>query len=56
MSNGKNGAVGEIKLTTAADVDTDYAPLFYDRDNDGNQWGEIKDIQFVNEYIYKMVY
>lgn len=56
MSNGKNGAVGEIKLTTAADVDTGYAPLFYDRDNDGNLWGEIKDIQFVNEYIYKMIY
>ena len=38
------------------DVDDDFAPLFYDRDNEGNMWGEIKDIQFVNEYTYKMIY
>ena len=56
MSNGTNGAIGEIKFTTAADIDEKYAPLFYDRDNEGNLWGEIKDIQFVNDYIYKMVY
>ena len=56
MFNGTNGAVAEIKFTTAADVDTDYAPLFYDKDNEGNSWGEIKDIQFVNDYIYKMIY
>ena len=56
MFNGTNGAVAEIKFTTAADVDTDFAPLFYDRDNEGNMWGEIKDIQFVNEYAYEMVY
>jgi hypothetical protein len=56
MSNGANGAIGEIKFTTAADIDEKYAPLFYDRDNEGNLWGEIKDIQFVNDYIYKMVY
>ena len=46
----------EIKFDTAADIDTDYAPLFYDKDNEGNLWGEIKDIQFVNDYMYKMVY
>ena len=56
MSNGTNGAVAEIKFTTAADVDTDYAPLFYDRDNEGKPWGEIKDVQFVNDYVYKMIY
>ena len=56
MYNGTNGAVAEIKFTTAADVDNDFAPLFYDKDNEGNLWGEIKDIIFVNEYAYEMVY
>ena len=56
MFNGTNGAVGEIKFNTAADVDNDYAPLFYDRDNEGNMWGEIKDIQFVYDYLYKSIY
>ena len=56
MFNGTNGAVGEIKFTTSADIDEDFAPLFYDRDNAGVLWGEIKDIQFVNDYFYKMVY
>lgn len=56
LFNGTNGAIAEIKFNTAADVDNDYAPLFYDRDNEGNLWGEIKDIQFVNDYIYKMTY
>ncbi len=56
MYDGSNGAVAEIRLNTAADVDNDYAPLFYDKDNEGNRWGEIKDIQFVNEYMYKTIY
>ena len=56
MFNGVNGAVAEMKFTTAADVDDDFTPLFYDRDNEGNMWGEIKDIQFVNDYVYKMIY
>ena len=56
MFNGANGAIGEIKFNTAADVDTDYAPLFYDKDDNGNKWGEIEDIQFVNEYVYKAIY
>lgn len=56
MFNGTNGAVGEIKFTTAADIDNDFTPLFYDRDNEGNLWGEIKDIQFVNDYTYEMIY
>jgi hypothetical protein len=56
MFNGTNGAVGEIKFTTSADVDTEFAPLFYDKDNEGNLWEEIKDIQFVNDYVYKMIY
>lgn len=56
MSNGTNGAVAVVKFATSADVDEDYATLFYDRDGEGNLWGEIKDIQFVYDYIYKMVY
>ena len=56
LFNGTNGAVAEIKFTTAADVDTSVAPLFYDRDNEGNAWGEIKDIQFVYDYVYNAVY
>lgn len=54
LFNGVNGAVAEIKFNTAADVDNDYTPQFYDKDNEGNLWGEIKDIQFVNEYMYKV--
>lgn len=54
MYNGTNGAIAEIKLTTAADVDNDFAPLFYEKDANGkNLWGEIKDIIFVHEYIYQ---
>lgn len=56
LFNGTNGAVAEMKLNTAADVDTDYAPLLYEKDNEGNLWGEIKDIQFVNDYMYKVGY
>ncbi|MBQ7947847.1 MAG: hypothetical protein IJ277_06755 [Bacteroidaceae bacterium] len=56
LFNGTNGAVAEIKFNTAADVDTDYAPILYDKDDKGNKWGEIQDIQFTNEYMYKMIY
>ena len=56
MSDGTNGAIGEIKFTTSADIDEDYPPQFYDRDNEGNKWGKISDVQFVYDYIYKMVY
>lgn len=56
LFNGTNGAIAEIKFNTAADVDSSYGPKLYDRDNEGNMWGEIKDIQFVNDYIYKMTY
>ena len=56
LFDGTHGAVAEVKLTTAADIDDDYPALFYDRDNAGHRWGEIRDIQFVYDYIYKMVY
>ena len=56
LFDGTNGAIAGIKFTTASDVDEDYAPRFYDRDDEGNRWGEIKDIQFVYDYLYKQVY
>ena len=56
LFDGTHGAIAEIKFTTAADIDDDYPTLFYDRDNEGNRWGKIKDVQFVYDYIYKMVY
>lgn len=56
LFNGNNGAIAEIKFTTAADIDTDFAPLFYDKDNEGKPWGEIKDVQFVYDYLYKSIY
>ena len=56
LTDGTHGAVAEIKFTTAADVDEDYPTLFYDRDDAGHRWGEIRDMQFVYDYIYKMIY
>lgn len=56
LFNGSHGAIANIKFNTAADLDEDYESLFYDRDGEDNRWGEIKDIQFVYDYVYKMVY
>ena len=56
LSDGTNGAIAEVKFTTAADLDEDYPKLFYDRDTEGNRWGEIHDIQFVYDFMYKNVY
>lgn len=56
LYDGTHGAIAEVKFTTAADLDEDFPTLFYDRDNEGNRWGKIHDMQFVNDYIYKMVY
>lgn len=53
LYNGFNGAVAEMRFNTAADVDEDFEPLFYDKDDNGALWGIIKDMQFTNEYIYK---
>ena len=56
LFNGTYGAIAEMKFTTAADVDTDYEILFYDKDDENKRWGEIKDIQFVYDYMYRNVY
>ena len=56
LFNGANGAIAEVKFNTAADLDEDSPVLFYDHDNQNNRFGEIKDIQFVHDYVYKMIY
>ncbi|MBO7229911.1 MAG: hypothetical protein J6V20_00670 [Bacteroidaceae bacterium] len=48
------GAIAEIKFTTAADIDEDFTPSFYDKDGEGNNWGRIKDMQFAHEYSYEI--
>lgn len=54
LNNGANGAVAEIKLNTASDVDETYAPRFYDKDSEGHKLGNILDVQFVREYSYAL--
>lgn len=43
------GAVAEIMFNTAADIEKDFEPLFYDKDENNLPWGKIRDMQFVNE-------
>ena len=45
----QSGAVAEIKFNTAADIDKDFEPLFYEKDENNLPWGRIKDMQFANE-------
>lgn len=52
LFNGTNGAIAEMRFTTASDVDTDYPILLYEEDNEGNKWGEIRDLQFVYEFRF----
>lgn len=54
LNNGNNGAIAEIKLNTASDVDESFTPLFYDTDNEGRKLGNILDVQFVREYSYAL--
>lgn len=43
------GAVAEIMFNTAADIEKDFEPLFYDKDENNLPWGKIRDMQFANE-------
>lgn len=52
LNKGNEGAVAEIKLTTASDLDEDYPALFYNQSADGEKFGNIKDVQFVHELWY----
>lgn len=51
MNKESNGAVAEIKLTPAADVDESFS-LFCDKDSEGNAFGRILDLQFAHVYPY----
>ena len=51
MNKESNGAVAEIKLTPAADVDESFS-LFCDKDSEGNAFGRILDLQFAHVYSY----
>lgn len=52
MEKDGKGAVAEILLNTASDVDKDTPALFYDKDTDGNAFGRITDLQFTQIYMY----
>ena len=54
MNKGANGAIAEIKLNTASDVDESFAATFHDTDSDGQKLGPILDVQFVREYSYQL--
>ncbi|MDY5814248.1 MAG: PKD-like family lipoprotein [Bacteroides sp.] len=53
LNNAGRGAVAEVLLTTAGDVDEAFVVPFYDRDAEGNHFGPIKDLVFAREYKYK---
>lgn len=53
INKGDEGAVAEIKLTTAADVDQAFTPRFYNKAEDGSKFGTIRDLQFAHIYFYK---
>ncbi len=55
LNKGSEGAIAEIKLTTAGDVDTSFS-LFRDKDDDGNKFGNIMDLQFAHLYNYNVSY
>lgn len=54
LNKGSEGAVAEIKLNTASDLDEEFEPLFYNQSEDGETFGNIQDLQFANVYMYKI--
>ena len=54
MNKGDEGAITEVRLNTASDVDETYPIVVYNTDNEGNKLGNIKDFQFVREYSYTL--
>lgn len=53
LNKGSEGAIAEIKLNTASDLDADFEPLFYNQDSNGEKFGNIQDVQFAHEYMYQ---
>ena len=54
LNKGSEGAVAEIKLNTASDLDEEFEPLFYNQGEDGEKFGNIQDLQFAHEYSYQL--
>ena len=54
-NNENKGAVAEIRITTAADLDEDFETLFYEKDDNGKPFGKIKDMLFVYELNYTTI-
>jgi len=54
MNKGDEGAITEVRLNTASDVDEAYPIVVYNTDNEGHKLGNIKDFQFVREYSYTL--
>ena len=54
LNKGAEGAVAEIKLNTASDLDEEFEPLFYNQGEDGEKFGNIQDLQFSHEYMYQV--
>lgn len=52
MNKGNEGAVTEIKLTTAGDIDETFNNNVYTQDESGAKFGNIMDLQFAHEYMY----
>ncbi|GAE19696.1 hypothetical protein JCM6294_2784 [Bacteroides pyogenes DSM 20611 = JCM 6294] len=55
LNKGDEGAIAEIKLTTSADVDKTYPATFYNKDEQGVKFGNIRDVQFAHIYTYKTI-
>lgn len=53
MNKGNQGAVTELKFTTAADLDESFVPHLYTTDKDGQPFGKIVDLQFAHIYTYQ---
>lgn len=52
MCKGNEGAVAEIKLNTAGDIDETFHTEVYTQDENGQKFGKIIDLQFAYEYTY----
>lgn len=53
LNKGNEGAVAEIRLNTAADLDDDFGTLFYDGDG-VNKFGNILDVEFARVFDYQI--
>ena len=54
LSKGSEGAIAEIRLNTASDLDNEFEPLFYNQSTEGEKLGVIQDVQFAHEYMYQV--